>query len=205
MKAARGRPKKYDAHTALQAATELFWAQGFSGTSLDDLSTAMDMNRPSIYRAFGDKEAVYRQALAHFAHQMEHGFTQTVVAETDIRKGLSSFYAAALDVYCSGNSSMGCMVMCTAPAAALTHVDVQADLLKVVSQLDQRITQQIERAVEQGQLDEQINSEAISKLLQAVLHSLAIRARAGETKDTLLKFANESLSVILGAAVADEV
>ena len=54
----RGRPKLYDANTALEAAGAVFWSKGFSGTSLDDLSTAMGMNRPSIYRAFGDKEAV---------------------------------------------------------------------------------------------------------------------------------------------------
>jgi AcrR family transcriptional regulator len=66
MSTQRGRPKKYDPQTALQAAGGVFWAQGFSGTSLDDLSAAMGMNRPSIYRAFGDKEAVYRLALAQW-------------------------------------------------------------------------------------------------------------------------------------------
>ncbi|HIF33901.1 MAG TPA: TetR/AcrR family transcriptional regulator, partial [Planctomycetaceae bacterium] len=57
MKRTRGRPKQYDEDVVLHAAGEVFWTKGFNATSLDDLSVAMGMNRPSIYRAFGDKEA----------------------------------------------------------------------------------------------------------------------------------------------------
>ena len=69
----RGRPKLYDANAALEAAGAVFWSKGFSATSLDDLSSAMSMNRPSIYRAFGDKESIYRQALAQFSKLMDEG------------------------------------------------------------------------------------------------------------------------------------
>ena len=198
MNAQRGRPKKYDTQTALQAAGSVFWAQGFSGTSLDDLSAAMGMNRPSIYRAFGDKEAVYRLALAQFSTQMEEGFNRTVLHESDFRAGLRKFYRAALEVYSAGETALGCMIMCTAPSASVTHVDVQSDLLEVINQLDARILKRVDLAVEQGQISEVMDAKSLSKLIQAVLHSLAIRARAGESKASLRRFADAAILTILG-------
>ena len=79
MKRSRGRPRQYDEETALRAAADVFWTKGFSATSLDDLSSAMGMNRPSIYRAFGDKEAIYRRALMQFAQGMEAAFAHTML------------------------------------------------------------------------------------------------------------------------------
>jgi TetR/AcrR family transcriptional regulator, copper-responsive repressor len=198
MSGQRGRPKKYDTQTAIQAAGGVFWARGFSGTSLDDLSAAMDMNRPSIYRAFGDKEAIYRLALAQFTGQMEEGFKGTVLHEADLRKGLRKFYRAALEVYSAGEIPLGCMVMCTAPSAAVVSPNVQSDLLDVIEQLDARILSRVELAVEQGQITDIADTKSLSKLIQAVLHSLAIRIRAGESKASLQRFADAAILTLLG-------
>ena len=194
----RGRPRQYDAQTALQQAGGVFWARGFSGTSLDDLSAAMGMNRPSIYRAFGDKEAVYRLAMAQFAKQMEDGFERTIVEEVEFRIGLRKFYRAALEVYSAGETALGCMVVCTAPAAAVVHADVQADLLVVIEQLDAKLLHRIALATEQGELPQVGYAKSLSKLIQAVLHSLAIRARAGESKASLRRFADAAVVMLLG-------
>jgi AcrR family transcriptional regulator len=195
----RGRPKLYDERAALEAAGTVFWMKGFSGTSLDDLSAAMNMNRPSIYRAFGDKEAIYRQALAQFASRMDEGFKQTLLYETDFRKGLANFYREALEVYAAGDNALGCMVMCTAPAAAVSHPEVQTDLLTVIQQIDAKIVQRVEQAIDQGQIDKSSDAKSLGKLIQAVLHSLAIRARAGESKASLRRFSDSAITTLLGA------
>src|SRR5882724_10797919 len=59
----RGRPRAYDPATAIARAAETFWKAGYAGTSLDDLSAATGMNRPSLYAAFGDKRDLYLKAL----------------------------------------------------------------------------------------------------------------------------------------------
>ena len=66
---ARGRPRKFDEDQALNGAMVLFWQKGLSSTSLDELAEAMNMNRPSIYNAFGNKDAIYRTTLARFCGQ----------------------------------------------------------------------------------------------------------------------------------------
>src|ERR1044071_5895097 len=67
----RGRPPAYDPETALGSARDVFWNTGFTASSLDDLSAAMAMNRPSLYGAFGDKEALYLKTLERYRSE-EH-------------------------------------------------------------------------------------------------------------------------------------
>ena len=67
----RGRPRQFDEDAALTGAMMVFWEKGLAATSLDDLAQAMGMNRPSIYNAFGNKDAIYRTALARFCGQLD--------------------------------------------------------------------------------------------------------------------------------------
>lgn len=194
----RGRPKLYDADAALKAAGSVFWAKGYSGTSLDDLSDAMGMNRPSIYRAFGDKEDIYRQTLNQFGKVMDAAFTKTLMHEKDIRKGLRKFYRKALEVYSRDETALGCMVWSTAPAATLIHPEVQADLLAAIKHVDAMLRQRVDLAIEQGQIKKGVDAKSLSKLLQALLHSISIRVRAGESIIRLRRFVDSSIVILLG-------
>jgi len=197
VKRARGRPRQYDEASAIQAAGEVFWIKGFSAASLDDLSAAMGMNRPSIYRAFGDKEAIYRKALLQFGEGMEAAFAQTMLAENDIRKALGSFYREALATYTSGQQPRGCMVMSTAVAAATCHPEIQADLLKVIRDLDHKIALRLEQARDAGQLEPSYDVVGRAAIAQCLLHSLSLRARAGETPSQLRKMIRCGVETIL--------
>lgn len=194
----RGRPKLYDTEAALKAAGAVFWTKGFSGTSLDDLSDAMGMNRPSIYRAFGDKEEIYRQALNQFGAVMDEAFKETLIKEKDIRKGLKKFYRKALDVYSSDEAALGCMVWSTAPAATLIHHEVQNDLLAAICHVDKMVLQRVELAIEQGQVNKDVDAKSLSKMIQALLHSISIRVRAGESLATLRRFIDSAIVILLG-------
>ena len=66
----RGRPRAYDPDRALQAAQDVFWRKGFAETSLDELSAATGMNRPSLYAAFGDKKAIYLKTMERCRERM---------------------------------------------------------------------------------------------------------------------------------------
>lgn len=198
----RGRPKEYDAETALRAASGVFWAHGYDGTSLDDLSAAMEMKRPSIYRAFGGKQSLYREALAAFGEQMNQSFDHTVLPEPEIRNGLRQFYRDAVDVYTAGGTPMGCMIMCTAPSVTIDHPDVQFDMAQVIEQFDARMRRRIDKAIAESQLPGEADSKLLSKLLQAVLHSLAIRARAGESKASLRRFSDGAIGTLLARPAA---
>src|SRR6185312_6508146 len=65
--AKRGRPRAFDAERALDRALNVFWRKGYEGASLPELTKAMGINRPSLYAAFGNKEALFKKALDRYA------------------------------------------------------------------------------------------------------------------------------------------
>ena len=193
---ARGRPRKFDEPTALAGAMRLFWEKGLSATSLDDLALAMNMNRPSIYNAFGNKDDVYRKTLARFCSQLDEGLRETLEASPTIRSGLITFFDQAIEIYCGGNPPMGCLMICTAPSEALTHPAVGQDLRDLIRRLDDGFTRRLEKAQRDGELSDHIQPRIAAKLLQATLQSLALRARSGESKPSLRKLAHYAVDTL---------
>jgi AcrR family transcriptional regulator len=198
MKGMRGRPRTYNEEAVLTAAGELFWAKGFSATSLDDLSQAMRMTRPSIYGAFGNKEMIYRRALNQFVIRMDRLAGETLYANSDVRIALTQFCKEILAVYFQGEESLGCMVMSTAVVEAASHTDIRDDLLNTVFGIDEKIELRLDQAQQAGQLSMKASIKTRAKLVQALIHTLSIRSRAGETKGGLEQLIDESILIILG-------
>src|ERR1044072_4831053 len=95
----RGRPRAYDPAQALARAADTFWKAGYAGTSLDDLSAATGMNRPSLYAAFGDKRDLYLKTLEHYRDQSPALTRAALADDPPLRVFLKRFYDKALDLY----------------------------------------------------------------------------------------------------------
>jgi AcrR family transcriptional regulator len=195
-KRARGRPRQFDPETALANAISVFLKKGFSGASLDDLAGAMGMNRPSLYRAFGDKAALYRKALGQFAGQMRDMNKRGVVDEPDLRKALQNMYRASLDVYFAETPAQSCLLFCTAPVESLIHPEVRKDMSVIIGEIDAILEAKFLQAQENGQIAQDVDPVAMAKMAQGVLHSIAIRARAGETRTVLDAMASNAVTVM---------
>src|SRR6202171_747535 len=98
----RGRPRAYQPEVALGKALDLFRKGGFAATSLDDLSVATGMNRPSLYGACGDKREVYIKAYQRYRADAAAAMIDIFRDEQPIRKRLGGIFAVALDIYLSG-------------------------------------------------------------------------------------------------------
>src|SRR5262245_20822174 len=90
----RGRPRKYDPDDALAKAMGAFWDRGYAATSLDDISAATGMNRPSLYAAFGDKQAIYLKAIERY--RAGPALTKALAEGTTLRDALARAYKVAL-------------------------------------------------------------------------------------------------------------
>src|SRR6204780_4008384 len=93
----RGRPRTYQPEVALAKALDLFRKGGFAATSLDDLSAATGMNRPSLYGAFGDKRELYLKSYARYRADARAAMIDIFRDELPIRERLQRIYAVALD------------------------------------------------------------------------------------------------------------
>src|ERR671918_521967 len=93
-----GRPREFDLDEALERAMEVFWRQGYEGTSLGELTAAMGINRPSLYAAFGNKEALFRKALDRYVDE-RMAFIRAAIEEPTARRAVEALlrgYAASV-------------------------------------------------------------------------------------------------------------
>src|SRR6266576_5402137 len=111
----RGRPRAYQPEIALGKALDLFRKDGFAATSLDDLSAATGMNRPSLYGAFGDKRELYIKSYARYRADARAAMIDIFRDELPIRRRLERIFAVARDIYLSSDAGpRGCFTVMTA-------------------------------------------------------------------------------------------
>ncbi|CAN0224534.1 unnamed protein product [Phaeothamnion confervicola] len=195
----RGRPRQFDHAAVLGSALQIFWRQGYAATTIDSLAAAMGLNKPSLYNAYGDKQAIYRQALAAFMAQVEDEVNTALSSSADIRKALQRFYQGAIAVYCAESPALGCFAICTATAEAVAHADIQHDLKAIITRLDALLAARFTTAKAAGQIASHLKPLELARITQAVLHSLAVRSRAGESRATLTQLANQAIALLCPA------
>lgn len=199
-KRGRGRPRAYEPERALARARDTFWRNGYSATTLDDLSAATGMNRPSLYGAFGDKRALYLQTLRGYVDTSRRAMEQALAEERPLAEALAHLYELALGMYLRADRSpMGCFLIGTAAVEAVNDDDVRALLNEALLTFDACFEARFERARAQGEIGEQADPALLAAMASAVLHTLALRARAGAARDALQAIARAGTAMICAA------
>ncbi|MGC2809163.1 MAG: TetR/AcrR family transcriptional regulator [Bradyrhizobium sp.] len=197
----RGRPRAYQPDVALGQALELFRKDGFAATSLDDLSAATGMNRPSLYGAFGDKRELYIKSYARYRADARAAMIDIFRDELPIRKRLHRIYAVALDIYLSGEAGpRGCFTVMTAASEAVADPDIRAMVLEGFVELDRAFATCFRLAKERGELASSADPQVLAQLASATIHSIAIRARARVPRRELETIVSGAIEVMCGAA-----
>ena len=191
----RGRPRAYDPAQALARAADGFWQAGYAGTSLDDLSEATGMNRPSLYAAFGDKRDLYLKTLEYY-RDGSRGLAREALADNPpLRVFLKRFYEKALALYLA-DGPRGCYTIGTAATVAAVDEKVRDFLADSTRTTDGFLTHQIEKAKARGELPQTADAKALGYLATATLHTLAVRSRAGMPRKELEALAKAAIAVI---------
>lgn len=195
----QGRPRAFNAKAVIGQAREVFWDRGFSAASLDNLSAATKLNRPSLYGAFGDKEDLYLDTLEGYREDSLDILFEALNPALPLRENLARVYVEALKIYLHGETAArGCFLIGTATAEAIQHDRVREVLRRSLNEFDDAIKERMELAVEQGELPADTDAATLAKLASAVMHSLAVRARAGDTRETLEAIARSGVDFICG-------
>lgn len=190
----RGRPRAFDRDTALGAMGQRFRTQGFAGTSLDDLADAAGVNRPSLYAAFGDKRAMYLAALERTEAWLTGSFDGLLRANLPLRKAVERMLVFSIDVYLSGDTGpSGCIALNTATVEAVTDPEIRAALNRVLELEDRMVEAILAQAGSPS-------PGAHAAIVTGMLHSLSIRARAGESKESMTAIAMAAADLIAGPA-----
>ncbi len=190
-----GRPKSYDYDDALNCAMRVFWEKGFDGTTMPDLTEAMNMNRPSIYAAFGNKEDLFKKTLALYAEKSV-GWADELLNVPRIEDAVERFLLGSADSLTSTDKPRGCLAVQSAlvggddTRGARDEAAVRREV--VFNILEKRF----ERAVSEGQLKEDAKPRELARFYATVLQGMSVQSVSGIACADLRAIAQQALSVL---------
>jgi AcrR family transcriptional regulator len=182
----RGRPRAFDRETALARATRLFWIKGFEATSIADLTEAMGIGSPSLYAAFGSKEALYAEALRHYRDNNEALVWAGFFSAGTAREAVKSFLmdSAAALTGCVVDIPRGCMVALSSVGSE-GHVEL-GELVRAARGVTlDRLKARLNQAISEGEIPASTDVHALARFVQTVQNGMSILARDGATRGEL--------------------
>ena len=195
----RGRPRGFKPETALTQAMDVFWKDGFAATSLDDVSAATGLNRPSLYGAFGDKRALYLQAYSQYRKHVNEAFAPLFAAREPLREKLRRILLTALDLYLSGEEGpRGCFTVLTAASDAIADPEIHGLVTEAIDAADRAFGRLFADARAAGELPPNADARRLARLASATIHTLSIRARTRIPRADLLPIVDDAVATICG-------
>jgi len=178
-----GRPKNFDQHVALQAATDLFWRRGYTATSLDDLLGVMSLSKSSFYAEFKSKEALYRACLKDYQQMIVCHFDQVRSRASSLRDFLNAIFQEAIEDATSGDPK-GCLIVNSAVEFGQHETQFTEDVRVALEAVQKAFESAIQLAVRNGELATDSSPKLLAKTITTLMSGLRSMIKGGmPTKD----------------------
>ncbi len=192
----RGRPRTFDRDEVLDRAVTTFWAKGYSGASLDDLTESMGINRPSLYGTFGNKHDLFMEAIDRYAATLGCQPVKALHGEPDIEQAVWAFFEASIRCVTSKDGPRGCLIASVATEEAETDAQVRDKLSGMFAETDRVVADRVRAAQDKGQLSQESDAQALARMIVSITHSFAARARVGTSREELSRLAKDFMTVL---------
>lgn len=179
-----GRRRQFDIDEALDRAMEVFWRRGYEGATLQELTAAMGINRPSLYAAFGNKEQLFRRALERYRNGPV-SFVVEALSEPTARRTVEAIFRGTIRLLADRTHPPGCMVVQGALACGEDAEPVRRELAMRREAAVEAIRERFERAVKEGDLAEGTDCVTLARYVATVLNGLAVQAASGAEESEL--------------------
>src|SRR6202045_4779047 len=179
-----GRPRSFDTDAALNRALSVFWRKGYEGASLSDLTKAVGVNRPSLYAAFGGKEALFRKALDRYLNGPA-AYTQEALKETNARAVVERLLRGAADLNTASRNPGGCLMVQGALACGEAADSIRKELVACRAAGEAALRRRLQRAKADGDLSATVNPADLARYLATVVYGMAVQAAGGASRDKL--------------------
>lgn len=193
----RGRPKGFDPDEALDRAVEMFWADGYEGVDVDRIAHAVNVTKPALYRAFGDKPTLLLKAVERYAMTYVAPRMTAFQAEPDIHKAVRAFCEATIDA-ATGETCAGCMMAAAALGQSERVTEIRACAANGLTASADLFAERFEQEMKAGRLTRTPTAKVRGRALVDLLQGLQLRAKTGVAREQLLQDARSYVPLILG-------
>ncbi len=181
----RGRPANFEHEEALQKALHVFWTRGYEGTSIAELTQALGINRPSIYAAFGNKEELFRKALAKYLAGPV-AYVAEALKQPTAKQVVAMFLTQSAELLSNPDYPKGCMVVQGALSCGEGAALIQQELSAQRAGYEQALAQRLQLAQAQQDFPPDIDPAAFAKYIATVHQGMSVQATTGATRQELL-------------------
>jgi len=190
--AARGRPREFALDDALDRAIDVFWRQGYEGTTLDDLTRAMNISRPSLYAAFGNKESTFTRAVERYA-AVDMAYVDDAIAQPTAHGVAEHYLYRNVIAITAPGKPAGCLSIQGGLTSSPEHRRVVDFLNDSRAAGEARFVERFQTALETGDLAPSERPRELAKYLSTVTAGLAVQATGGATRSELEQVAARAL------------
>jgi AcrR family transcriptional regulator len=190
--ATRGRPREFDTAEALAAALRVFWAKGYEGASLSDLTEAMGITRPSLYAAFGNKEDLFKQALDLYESE-KLAYVRNALDAPTARAVAQRMLEGT--IHNSTTECPGCLGVIASVSCGSQDSPIRDDVSARARTARAALVERMQRAIDEGDFTIPVEAEAMTRYLFALLQGIAVQAGAGASREDLMSVADAALTV----------
>jgi AcrR family transcriptional regulator len=190
----KGRPREFCVDKALTAALRVFWSKGYEGASLTDLTEAMGITRPSLYAAFGNKEALFKKAFDLYERE-KLAYIQEALAAPTVRGVAERLMRGNLAMLTEECTARGCLSVISSMACGAEAESVRSEVVARRAVWNKAVVERFERARAEGDLPAHIDPQGLSRLLSAMLQGISIQHGDGATKEQLEQLIDTSLAL----------
>jgi AcrR family transcriptional regulator len=187
-----GRPRAFDADVALERAMHVFWAKGYEGASLSDLTRAMRINRPSLYAAFGNKEQLFRKVLDRYVDGPLAYFGKALAAPK-ARDVIEQIFFGAARMAGDPRLPAGCLMVQGALAVGKAAGSVRKEAAGRRADSEVALRRRLQRAKREGDLPKNANPAELARYVMTVLQGMAVQGADGASPDQLRRVAQLAL------------
>ncbi|MCD2314557.1 TetR/AcrR family transcriptional regulator [Sphingomonas sp. IC-11] len=188
----KGRPREFCVDEALAKALAVFWAKGYEGASMADLTEAMGITKPSLYAAFGNKEALFHKALDLYEAE-KLAYTREALKQPTARAVAEHIMRGAIEAQTSACDPQGCLGVISATACGAEAESIKADVIARRASSQQALIERFRQAKRDGDLPDHVEPESLTLYLYAILQGMGVQSGSGASREELERVVNTSL------------
>lgn len=192
----RGRPRSFDEEAVLDAALKVFWKHGFQSTSLSELSKATNLNKPSLYGAFGDKKSLYLKALQRYLNMLMDSHRKELNAGKNSKEAVEAYLMSVVRMLTNPTLPGGCFIINgTADfGGTIMPKEVEDALKEALRGSEAILGEYFKHAHKHGDLPEGATPNGLAKLFFTLIAGLSVQAKSGAEEDTLREIVQTAMA-----------